>query len=1326
MSQVRAGAAFVELTLKNSALVKGLRQAQKQLSSFASSTTMLGTKLTGLGVAMAAPLGAGIQKFAEYDDAIRQVAAVTGATGAAFDRLNAKAKQLGATTSFSAVEVANLMTELGRAGFDSRQIEDMTGSVMNLARATGTDATLASGIFAAAIRQFNMDAGQAPRVADALTAAANKSFNSVESLGEALQYAGPVAADANMSLEETLAILGTLGNVGIQGSSAGNALKRLLTLSAAESQKFQDVFGVATKDAAGNARPLVDVLGEVAEATKDLGTADRAAKFNEVFGLLGITAASAIGKTVTDTRVLLGELEGAGGIAKRTAEQMESGLGGAFRVLASSFEAVRIAIGEALEKPIQRLTENLSSAASAITDWIGENKRAVQIAALVAVGVVAAGAALLTIGSAAAAASVAVGGLLGIFSAIGTVVGMAGTAVAALLSPIGLVVAGIAGLGIYLAKTSGLLARVSAFFKTAFAQIAVDSQAAFKSIAASLAAGDITGAAKVMWAYLRGLWKQGVAAISDTWDQLSSSLDGFAGGLLTAVGSLLRSTLAWANENRTAILTAVAGFAAMKVAAAGVGTAMIALKGITLGLSVASKTLAASWIVLKTVGTGIKAIFLGLVAVKKINIALAGVYAAVTGGLSGAFGLLTGAISAAAGAMALLFSPIGLVVAGVAALGAYFLYTSGAIGSSIEFLKGAFQKLKADTMAAFGAIANALKAGDINAAVDVLWSYIKLQWTKGTTWLSSMWAQFTAYLADAWGDAVYKLADQLIQGFGGLRAIWNATVAYLADGWTILTSAVQKGWNHTVGFLKKGFLRLHELVDIAGDVAIQIGGVLVNALAGVEGAWVETIDYLADSWAVFVGEVRKMWNSTVGFLRKAWVKLKSLFDDDINVEAEVRRIDAETNANNTAEERKRQTAIAGRAERRRQRKAEIEANRKAMQEDLQRQLDERKKSREGQDLDADFAAIDADTNQQNAAVDAERDRQLDANAQANEQRVADTEEFTAGVRETLDDMRRQSKADAAAKRAERSLAEADRQSKVAEAEADFQAAVDKANALKPADNDQPADADNENPSVSNELAAAIAEAKASLEAAQAEAGMPATDADGNPVANDERIEKLQAGIAAMEAKAAAIAERANPNGKLKLPPAKLEDDAVALKLDRDAKASIDDFAGKEVDDQTGESVTGKFDSRGLNFGSGARRIEPLALDPPIDNDKPVEIDQEPEVIVAPQLVIEAEAVEPEPNAIVEEPAAEPEPTIDEVPTDNLDSGLQQINARLIAIGQHLMKSNELLAAGSGGLDPTGERSGLGLSEDVQRAIVETAQNTRKLAERSNGRGLVFT
>ena len=81
-------------------------------------------------------------------------------------------------------------------------------------------------------------------------------------------------------------------------------MRRLLTISAAESEKFQKVFGVTTKDAQGNARSLVDVLGEVAAATDKMGTAEKAEKLNEVFGLLGITGASSIGKSVTDTREL--------------------------------------------------------------------------------------------------------------------------------------------------------------------------------------------------------------------------------------------------------------------------------------------------------------------------------------------------------------------------------------------------------------------------------------------------------------------------------------------------------------------------------------------------------------------------------------------------------------------------------------------------------------------------------------------------------------------------------------------------------------------------------------------------------------------------------------------------------------------------------------------------------------------------------------------------------------------------------------------------------------------------------------------------------------
>ena len=383
MSQVKAGGAYVELTARSAQFLKGLEAAQKRLKSFGASTRMIGTKLMGLGVAAAAPVAGSVATYANFDDAIRAAGAVAGATGAAFDSLREKAKFLGATTSFSASEVASLMTELGRAGFSPKQIEEMTGAVMNLARATGTDATLSSGIMAATIRQFSMAATDAVRVADGLTAAANKSFNSVESLGEALSYAGPVAADANMSLEETLAILGTLGNLGIQGSEAGTALRRLLTLSASESEKFQKVFGVATKDAQGNARKLVDVLGEVAAATANMGSGDRAAAFNEVFGLLGITSASAIGKSVTDTRQLLGEIQKARGISAKTAADMDSGIGGAFRILKSSIEGVAIAIGESLDLSVTKMMNAISRALSGLTEWIGKNQEVVKKVALV-------------------------------------------------------------------------------------------------------------------------------------------------------------------------------------------------------------------------------------------------------------------------------------------------------------------------------------------------------------------------------------------------------------------------------------------------------------------------------------------------------------------------------------------------------------------------------------------------------------------------------------------------------------------------------------------------------------------------------------------------------------------------------------------------------------------------------------------------------------------------------------------------------------------------------------------------------------------------------
>jgi TP901 family phage tail tape measure protein len=686
MSQVKAGAAYVELTTRNSRFLRGLADAKRKLQDFGASARMLGRQIFTVGAGMAAPMAASTAIFMSFDDAMRQVRAITQATDAEFAKLTDRAKYLGATTSFAASEVASLMTELGRAGFKPDQIMDMTAAVMNLARATGTDATLASGIMAATIRQFGMEAGEATRVADGLTAAANKSFNSVESLGEALKYAAPVAADANMSLEQTLAILGSLGNMGIQGSAAGSALRRLLTLSAAESEKFQEVFNVATTDAQGNARSLIDVLGEVADATANLGSGERAAKFNEVFGLLGITAASAIGKSVTDTRSLLKELENAGGIAENTAQQMESGIGGAFRILKSSLEGVGIAIGESLNDPLKRMTQVVSGALSGLIKWVEKNQEMVRYAAKFAITVMAAGAALFVIGGALSALGIAVGGLGTLFSVVVGAIGLVGSLLGAILSPLGLVLAGIVGLGTYLVYS-------------------------------------------------------------------------------TDVGS---QALAW-------------------------------------------------------------------------------------------------------------------------------------LGKKFEDLKNTASK-------SFGAIGTLLAKGDIGGAAKILWLTLKMEWLKGTSTLRAYWIGFK--------DSILATTTAITYGMARI----------ISDGW-----------------------------------------------AGIEVAWTETIGFLADAWSLFAGTLTKTWHSTIGFIKKAWVRLKSMFSDDVDVEAEVKRIDNETEAKNKSATDAMLADIGRRDQDRRARRQEIEQGREGREgalDQMRAAEDQQRRDQYNADLAAAQAELDDAKKQWHDAVDA--------------------------------------------------------------------------------------------------------------------------------------------------------------------------------------------------------------------------------------------------------------------------------------------------------------------------------------------------------------------
>ncbi len=524
-ADVEAGRAFVRLFLKNDMsrqLVRALRNAQAKLRQFGQSAMMTGRRLAIVGAAMVAPFAFATRTFAEFDDGMREVGAVTQATGAAFDMLTDKAKKLGASTSFTAIEVALLMAELGRANFDPGDIDKMTGSVLSLARATKTEASVAAGIMSTAIRQFGLDATDAAMVADVLTTGANKSFNTLESLGESLKFVGKVSKDFGLDIGDTVAVLGTLGNVGIQGSMAGTAMRRIQLALGAESKKLKGIFGVDFVDANDNAISLVDALQAVADATKNMGTAARAEKFNEAFGLRGITGASSIAGNIAGTRELRDAIAAAGGIAKKTADDMDAGLGGAFRILRSAIEGVKIAIGGALAPVLQKLSKLVTKNAQTFIKWIKANKGMVVAASAIAVGVVGLGVALMTMGAAAQ------------FAAFG--LGAVASIIAAVTSPIGILVAAIAG---------GAVAWVmfSESGKRAWVSLKETVMPIIDTIKDAIIAGEWGLAGKLVMAELKLAVLKGLAAIVSAFPGTFKAIAGITGmaldGLIKIFGEAI-------------------------------------------------------------------------------------------------------------------------------------------------------------------------------------------------------------------------------------------------------------------------------------------------------------------------------------------------------------------------------------------------------------------------------------------------------------------------------------------------------------------------------------------------------------------------------------------------------------------------------------------------------------------------------------------------------------------------------------------------------------------------------------------------------------------
>lgn len=288
-------------------------------------------------IGVSAGLGQAVRQIADFQGAMNGLAAVSGATAEQMEQLEQQARSLGATSQFSAQQAAEGQRFLAQAGFEANEIMSATPGILKLATAGQLDLASAADIASNVLGGMRLEVDQLNRVNDVLAATAARSNTNIQQLGQALSFAAPFAAGAGVSIEEAAAAIGVMSDAGIQASRAGTGLVGTIRQLSKVTGDGEDVlarYGLSIADVNIEGRGLEPVLETLREA--NLNTADAIALF-------GSEAGAAAQVLVQDYQ---GGIKDATGEAERMANQLEQGLGPAFRSLGSAVSESVLQLGD--------------------------------------------------------------------------------------------------------------------------------------------------------------------------------------------------------------------------------------------------------------------------------------------------------------------------------------------------------------------------------------------------------------------------------------------------------------------------------------------------------------------------------------------------------------------------------------------------------------------------------------------------------------------------------------------------------------------------------------------------------------------------------------------------------------------------------------------------------------------------------------------------------------------------------------------------------------------------------------------------------------------
>lgn len=351
---------------------KGIETGLKKVSSIAKTGIATAvTTISGMSTALAGVAGYSIKVGSSFEAGMSKVQAVSGASNEQLQRLSDKAKEMGATTKFSATEAADAMNYMAMAGWKTEDMLNGIDGIMNLAAASGEDLATTSDIVTDALTAFGLTAQDSTHFADVLAAASSNANTNVSMMGETFKYVAPVAGSLGYSAEDCAVAIGLMANSGIKASQSGTALRSMFSRLAKPSKEVKEAMeklNISLTDSHGNMKTLDTLMGDLRNSFSGLSESEKAEMASSLAGQEAMSGLLAIvNASDADFNKLKDAIYGADGASAKMAETMQDNLKGEITITKSTIEGLGIKIYEEIEDPMKEAAEGTTDSVEQIS-----------------------------------------------------------------------------------------------------------------------------------------------------------------------------------------------------------------------------------------------------------------------------------------------------------------------------------------------------------------------------------------------------------------------------------------------------------------------------------------------------------------------------------------------------------------------------------------------------------------------------------------------------------------------------------------------------------------------------------------------------------------------------------------------------------------------------------------------------------------------------------------------------------------------------------------------------------------------------------------------